>query len=393
MHIAIPFCSSIAAPSFYQDFIEGIEAAAAALGHSSERIVFAHVERLEQEELDRFFRWSRQARCDLVLDVCCWGYGLSRTRIWNSDGSVGATIFDSLGARYCALLYDQPYFQPLAWVETDGLVVGCPDQTHAELIHLIYPQVRMRATAFVPPATRRENDCSLARWSEKSPGILYVGNLAPHDLARFWHDVPHREAYDAVADTALADPDRPLHQCAIAALHHLGLELPSAELVELLRSLEYWLRHQLRHRAVTEVARAGIPMRIYGDGWDSVGLPSTTEVHAQTDYRNYLKLIGSARLALDVSTYLGGANDRIFNFAVNRSAFFTNAHAWLREAFGRNSGAHFYSMRNLAGLGEQIADVLAHPVELERGAERAREIALAGHLWTHRLQAVLEAAF
>ena len=393
MHIAIPFCSSIAAPSFYQDFIEGLEAAAAALGHSSERVVFAQLDRLEQDELDRFFRWSRQARCDLVLDVCCWGYGLSRTRLWNSDGSVGATIFDSLGARYCALLYDQPYFQPLAGLETDGLVVGCPDQNHAELIRRIYPQVRMRATAFVPPATRLENNCSFAPWSEKWPGILYVGNLAPLAPARFWQDVPHRDAYDAVADTALAHPDRPLHLCAFAALHHLGVELPAAELVELLRSLEYWMRQQLRHRVVTEVARSGIPMRIYGEGWDSIGLPSNAEVHAQTDYRGFMKIIGSARLALDVSTYLGGANDRVFNFAVNRTAFFTNAHAWLREAFGTESGAYFYSLRNLAGLGARIAEVLAHPAELELRAERARETALAGHLWTHRLQAVLEAAF
>ncbi|MBI2961558.1 MAG: glycosyltransferase family 1 protein [Betaproteobacteria bacterium] len=393
MHIAIPFCSSIAAPSFYQDFVEGIEAAAAALGHSSERIAFASLERLDQAELDRFFRWSRRSRCDLVLDLCCWGYGLSRARLWRNDGSVGAPIFESLGARYCALLYDQPYFQPLAGIESDALVVGYPDQAHAELIPLIYPQLRMRAGAFVPPATRLENDRSSARWAGKSPHVLYVGNLAPHALSRFWDHVPHREAYDAVADALIADPDRPLHRSVIAALRELRLELPAAELVELLRALEYWLRQQQRHRVVTAVARSGLPMIIYGSGWDSLGLPANAEVRSPIDYRGLMEAIASARLALDVSTYLGGANDRVFNFAVNRTAFFTNARAWLREAFGADGGAHFYSLRDASGVGDQMAGVLARPAELEESAARAHETALAGHLWTHRLQTVLQAAF
>lgn len=393
MHIAIPFCTSISSPSFYQDFVEGIEAAAKGLGHSSERIEFAQVEQLDPPELDRFFRWSRQARCDLVLDLCCWGYGLSRTRVWNTDGSVGATIFESMGARYCALLYDQPYFQPLAWVESDALVVGCPDRGHPELIPIIYPQLRMRSTAFVPPATRLENDCSPTRWQDKSPQVLYAGNLAPQALERFWDHVPHHQAYDAVADAALADPDRPLHRCATAALAHLGLDLPPAELVELLRSVEYWLRQQWRHRLITEVARTGIPMRTVGSGWDAIGLPANVTVHAQTDYRTLMEMIGAARLALDASTYLGGANDRIFNFAVNRTAFFTNARAWLREAFGADNGAHFYSLRDLSGLGDRVSEALANPDDLERRTERGRQIALAGHLWTHRLQAIIQAVF
>lgn len=392
MHIAIPFCTSIPAPGFYQDFVEGIESAAAALGHSSERIAFAQVERLEPAEADALFAWSRRSRCDLVIDLCCWGYGLSRVRLWNADGSVGATLFDSLGARYCALLYDQPYFQPLPWIESESLVVGCPDQDHPGLIPAIYPSVKMRASAFIPPATRIENDCSPARWADKTPGALYIGNLAPHALERFWNDHPHRRAYDAVADAALASPGRPLALCALETLRDAGIALEAGERVELLRSLEFWLRQRLRHRLVSEVARAGVPLRVHGRGWDAIGLPSNASIGPETDYNGFKALIGSARLALDASTYLGGANDRVFNFAINRTPFFTNARNWLAQAFGENSGALFYSPGDAEAIGARIRELLDRPAELERRAADARSMALAAHLWTHRLRKLIAVA-
>ena len=63
MHLLIPFCTTIASPTFYQDFIEGLEDALAELGHSSERFAFREIGALSPEEMERFFAWGRTARC------------------------------------------------------------------------------------------------------------------------------------------------------------------------------------------------------------------------------------------------------------------------------------------------------------------------------------------
>ena len=389
MHALIPFCTSIASPTFYQDFIEGLEDALAELGHSSERFEFREIGGLQQDELERFFAWARTARCDLVLDLCCWGFGLSHVRLWDGGEQVGATIFDSLGARYAALLYDQPFFQPLAGIESESLVICYPDRRHPEIIRGLYPSLRPSATVFAPPATRPKNERSPARWRDKRTELLYVGNLFPGATEPFWADAPNRRLYDGVAELIDASPEKPLHRCIEEARDSLGLALVREGVIEAHRTMEYFLRHRLRHRLVTAIAAAGLPLEVYGHGWDGIGLPANVRVHPQIDYRAYMDLIGDARLCLDASTYPGGANDRVFHFALNRTAFFSNAVEYLREVFGDDAG--FYSPRDPAEAVEDIRRLLASPDELEHRSTRLREIALGGHLWRHRLEAILAA--
>ncbi len=390
MHALIPFCTSVPSPTFYQDFIEGLESALAELGHSSERFEFREIGALAQQELERFFSWGRAARCDLVLDLCCWGFALSRVRLWDGGSEVGPTIFDSCGARYAALLFDQPFFQPVPVLQSASLLLCHPDRHHPELIRSLYPTLEARAMLFVPPATRRENDRSPARWSDRRTPVLYAGNLAPGAIEPFWQDAPQRRLYDGAAAVIDARPEVPLHRAIEEVGRALGLELEQEERLDAHRTLEYFLRHRLRHRLVTSMAAAGLPIEVYGSGWDGVALPGNVNVHPATDYRAYMDRIGDARICLDASTYLGGANDRVVQFAINGTVFFSNAREYLHEAFGEDAG--FYSPLDFSDAAERIRDLLARPAELEARSARLRERALGGHLWRHRLETILGAA-
>lgn len=389
MHALIPFCTSVPSPTFYQDFIEGLESALAELGHSSERFEFGEIGALAQGELERFFSWGRTARCDLVLDLCCWGFALSRVRLWDGGNEVGPTVFDSLGARYAALLFDQPFFQPVPVVQSSSLLLCYPDRHHPELIGSLYPSLQAKAMLFVPPATRRENDRSPGRWSDRRTPLLYAGNLAPAAIEPFWQDAPQRRLCDGAAAVIGARPEVPLHRAIEEVRRTLGLELAQEERLNAHRTLEYFLRHRLRHRMVTSIAAAGLPIEVYGSGWDGVALPPNVNVHPPTDYRAYMGLIGGARICLDASTYLGGANDRVVQFAINGTVFFSNAREYLHEAFGDDAG--FYSPLDYPEAAERIRDLLARPKEMEARSARLRALALGGHLWRHRLETILEA--
>ena len=389
MHALIPFCTSVPSPTFYQDFIEGLESALAELGHTAERFEFGEIGVLAQEELERFFSWGRTARCDLVLDLCGWGFALSRVRLWDGGSEVGATIFDSLGAHYAALLFDQPFFQPVPVLQSGSLLLCYPDRHHPELIGALYPTLQAKAMLFVPPATRLANDRSPGRWRDRRTPLLYAGNLAPEAIEPFWSDAPQQRLYDGAAAVLDARPGMPLHRAIEEARCALGLELAQEERLTAHRTLEYFLRHRLRHRLVTSMAAAGLPIQVYGKGWDGVALPTNVHVHPATDYRAYMDLIGDARICLDASTYLGGANDRAVQFAVNGTVFFSNAREYLYEAFGDAAG--FYTPLDLPEAAERIRDLLARPKEIEARSGRLRALALAGHLWRHRLETILEA--
>ena len=389
MHALIPFCTSIASHTFYQDFIEGLEDALAELGHSSERFEFSEIGALSQSELERFFAWARATRCDLVIDLCCWGFALSRVRSWDGVGKAGATIFDSLGARYAALMFDQPFFQPVAALISDSLVLCYPDRGHVDLIDSLYPSLRPRAMLFAPPATRPGNNRSPARWRDRNIPLLYAGNLAPDAIEPFWAEAPQRRLYDGVAELIDARPETPLHRSIEEVQRSLDLTLTLEERLEAHRSLEYYLRHRLRHKVLTSLAACGLPIEVYGNGWEAVALPANVHVHPAMNYQVYMGLIGSARTCLDTSTYPDGANDRVVQFAVNGTLFFSNTQSYLREAFG--DAAEFYSPLDLAGAADRIRELLARCGELEERSARLREVALERHLWRQRLESLFAA--
>ena len=385
MDFLLPVCTGVAQRSFYQDFAANMEAAIAELGHHSSRLEFAAIGEVAPGEADTFFRWSRKARCDAVIDLCCWGWRLSQTRL-SRGGEVGDTLFDDLGAAYVAMLFDQPYFQALPEIHSRSLGIAYSDRNHPAIIDRIYPSLDARARAFVPPATSLSNDRSPRRWSEKHIDVLYVGNLHPEGIEPFWRQLSRARAYDATAELALADGSRPLHECAAQAVLDTGIELAPDAYIELLRTMEYFLRQRYRHRLVTAVAASGVPMQLCGSGWDGIGLPANVAIHAATDYPGFMELLGSAGIYLDASTYLRGANDRIFHCAVNRTAFFTNASEYPREVFGSEGGAFFYSFQSLGDLGERIRSALARPQDLEARTRRSRNITLADHLWRERVR-------
>jgi hypothetical protein len=158
-----------------------------------------------------------------------------------------------------------------------------------------------------------------------------------------------------------------------------------------MRAVECFLRYVFRRDAVVAIARSGVRMRVVGKGWDKIPLPENVELVAETDYDGFFRLAGQAKICLDVSTYLDGANDRVFVYGLSRAVCFTNAAGYLRPAFGEDNGLRFYSMGSLSELGEQVKSLLARPDELRESGERARHAVLSLHTWRHRVGHILGA--
>jgi hypothetical protein len=216
-------------------------------------------------------------------------------------------------------------------------------------------------------------------------------------LEREWHALPDLqrppmfdpEFCDALADSVLETPDRSLHLCLHDAIANWGM-LPSGFNLRFHVSLvENFLRHIHRRNAVVTLARSGVRMQVVGRGWGRTGLPPNVELVEQTDYEGMFRLAAQAKISLDVSTYLDGANDRVFTYALNKSVCFTNATGYLREALGEDGGMRFYSLQNLPELCEKVEALLAQPLALRAAGERARQTVLSAHTWRQRVGSVL----
>lgn len=290
------------------------------------------------------------------------------------------------------MLYDNPWFQSLPRVLASRLYASLPDRYGAEQIALTYPQVRLRGTALALPAVRAAN-IRAQPWSERSIDVLYVGNLVTGALGRLWREFSNAAAFDALADRALAQPQRPLHRVLIEAAEAAGLRYDPASAIELLRAVDYFLRARFRLDAVNAVARSGARLHVVGSGWDKLDLPANVSVQAPVAYTDMFALAGRSKICLDCSNYPGGVNDRVFNYTLNAAVCFTNAGESAAQALGQEEGLRSYSFLELERLTRAIGAALARPDELRRDAESAARATAATQTWHHRLENILQAVF
>ena len=389
MRILLPFNKGATYASFYTDFHAGIEEALRELGH--EPLIFGHedIEQSSPAEQQALYRLLAQQPCDAVFDLCCWAHCLSLSTVWDGS-STGEPIFDSMEMAYVGLLFDHPWFQPLPAARSSRLYASIADLSNVEQISLVYPELKLRGTAFAPPAVGTRNDRSNEGLS-RDIDLLYIGNLHHDALSRLWRDAPNAALYDEAADLALAEPELPLHVVLGQVLAARGEELNAAIALEVLRPVEYFRRTRVRLDAVRAAAASGAPMQVVGNGWDQIALPSNVRLHAFTDYHSLLGLAARARICLDASTYPHGANDRVFNYMVNGAVCFTNSRGFLGTVFRSGDGLHFYSLKEPGTLTDALGELLAAPGKLAADAARARELTLGTQTWRHRVEAILQA--
>ncbi len=397
MNILLP--NWLGAPErwFYQDFQAGIAEALRDFGHQPFGFGFRERAPLHFAAAKQLYREITAARIDTVLDLACWGFGLSRVMLPPINGA-SQPLYDGLGITYLAWLFDHPFNQQLEGVLARKKYALYPDLGHAQQVRLIYPELRPSGELFAPPAVRPKNDFSVPDWTGSRPvDVLYLGNLEVQALAREWRGLPKAHwppSFDpgfceALADAMLLAPDRSLHLCLQEVMNAHGKTPPAFNVRFHVSVVENFLRHLYRRNAVLALAGAGIRMQVVGKGWEMVGLPANVSVQAHTDYEGMFRLAARAKICLDVSTYLDGANDRVFSYALNRSVCFTNASGYLGGAMGEQGGVHFYRMGDLDGLRVNVQTLLAKPRLLQELGERAAQIVRSTHTWHQRMGDVL----
>jgi len=376
--------------TYYSNICDGVTEAARELGHEVLQCRYADPAQATEAEQKALYRMLADQPCDLAIDLCCWGCGLSALKVW--DGSAqGEFIFDAADMAYVGLMLDQPWFQPVPAMHASRLYLGTSDRDGPAQVSLVYPDQAVRATLFVPPAARAVNSRSRPM-PERTLDVLYAGNLRPSYLERQWRDAPNRRLLDAAADAAVAAPDVPLHRVVVDTLRQSGEEAVAQIVLDVLRPVDNFVRNRYRLEAVRAAAACEAVVHVFGGGWTEVALPANVVLHPETkDYGELLALAGRSRICLDSSSYLGGANDRVFNYAVNRAYCLTNASAFPREVFGADGGVGFYSMSRLDDLGEMLREALGDPRRLAEKGESAAEIALRTQTWRSRLEDVLAA--
>lgn len=390
MRFLLPFNTRSIPDSFYADFHAGLSEAACELGHEALRFDIAEGATASDAERNALYRELANRPCDAVIDLCCWGLGLSTITVWDGSDS-GEPLFDSHEMDYIGLLCDQPWFQPLAGVRSSRLYAAVPDRHHPAQIALGHPDLPLRGTAFTPPAARAINDHSQP-WARRDIDVLFVGHLQQDALA-MGRALPWpaaiAELCDATVEEALAHPAGPLHEALLRAAMRLGLAVAGTLALDVLRHVEPHLRARFRRDAVHAAARSRAEVHVVGLGWDREDLPPNVIRHDPVTYPEFYRMAGRSRICLDVSAYPGGANDRVFNYCLNRAVCLTNASKYPLEAFAASGAIQAHDLARTDQLASQIDELLASPDRLRDMGEAGHVITLATQNWRLRLESMI----
>ena len=387
MIVLLPIVRAIPPGHFYQNIATGIADALQELGHTVQWFPLGEVGILTAPEAAAAVRWAHAGGGKLVIDLCCWGHAISQAQLAGGiEGRDARPAYDVGEVSCVGFLLDQAYFQPIGSIHCRRLYAAISDPNILEQIALISPSLQLAGSVFAPPAANLRNDRSVA-WAERDIDLLYVGNLHLAALQRQWSGGADVALCDALADAANAD--EPLHRTALKVARALGRPPDAVQWGALLRDIEFFLRAKSRLAAVLAAARSGVDITVIGNGWDTIELPANISVLPPTYYEDVLQLVGRSRICLDASSYPHGANDRIFNYALNRAVCLTNSRSWVERCFGPEQGMHFYQSAETQTLTWQIPELLARPQQLQQQGEAARAVTLAGHTWRHRIEAVL----
>jgi GT2 family glycosyltransferase/spore maturation protein CgeB len=144
-----------------------------------------------------------------------------------------------------------------------------------------------------------------------------------------------------------------------------------------------------RRSAVDAAIEAGIPVTVYGEGWDDLTPPA---VHAASHFPNdrLATLYSSADVVLNDHwpdmARLGFVSNRIFDVIASGGTLFTDPVSGLTELFG-DLVPVFDSAETLASL---LAEREAHPEVFDERMRQARGIVLAEHTFDARASRILE---
>jgi hypothetical protein len=315
----------------------------------------------------------------------------------------GRDISTILGAPHISHLVDHP-FSHLNRVEAAGPMSALLtiDQSHADAIDAAFAPGRFGFVGFCPHAAigaPRPIAVDAAAYGEERPiPVLFAGTfykagepqwvgLAP-GLRRIFDDATDMAmsaewmsatlALDAAMRAHGLDPDSPEHR---AFRIHSG-------------AVHEHVRQHRRFEALKSAARAGVPLHVYGSGYEKHLYRFKNIVYGgKADFHDVLRLMGQSRVVLNLNANFGaGSHERPLTALMAGAAAWTDASAFYDDHFREGEELGVFRWR---ALDEGMADL----AELSRDPARARALAQAGqarvvaeHRWDHRLPTIIAAA-
>lgn len=311
----------------------------------------------------------------------------------------GENMWEVLGIPCINIFVDHPYWYHniLMRMPATGIVL-CIDRNHMNYVNRFYPNISMNGFVahggFGPSSTYKPV-------SDRKTEVLYAGSLYADyakkpDFSRW--DFPAEQICRRSIEDLLACPENTIEDVIERQLHMAGITLPDEELRRFVSAgvyIERVVSSHYRERIVGSVAKAGILLELYGDGWsgcDWIGLPNVSYGGMVSPEEILLKMEDSKIVLNTLPWFKDGSHERVFNAMLCGAVAASETSGYLEETLPADSWVSFdLSEESLNSLPRRISGLLSDEERLQKIASAGHRLAAASHTWKARAGELHEA--
>ncbi|MBO4395629.1 MAG: glycosyltransferase family 1 protein [Eubacterium sp.] len=233
--------------------------------------------------------------------------------------------------------------------------------------------------------------------------IVFTGNYNPPEkqdpvLAR--NGPEYEQFYHDLIDDFIAHPD---YELTSTIERHLRDSFADELTEDTLRDtfpymivIDLYIRHYFRGEVVRTLVDAGIPVHVYGAGWELLRVknPDCLITHPNINSKECLERISEADISLNVMPWFKrGAHDRVFNSMLNGAVCVTDPSDFLLKEFNDGEDIFFYKLDELDNLPDIITRIQNDKDQMEKIRRAAYKKCLAHHTWSHRAELIAREFF
>ncbi len=254
------------------------------------------------------------------------------------------------------------------------------DRKHLDFIHKYYPQQKCY---FMPhggyavsgeklPFAKRRND------------VVYFGNKKrrlPID----------DETMELLENAIMENPNLEGDEVLLGIFEGMGVPLPPSQEVDLLYSFyqttRYNVQSRYQNKILKKLAKAGISLTIYGEGWEELksAFPDNVKLAGRITPPECLEIMKDTKIVLNMMPWFkDGSHERVFHAMRNGAICLSDPSGYLRERFQDGETILYYDLKDLDTVVSKIQEILQDE-ERAQAIVKAAFDASAQDTWKHRL--------
>lgn len=302
--------------------------------------------------------------------------------------SSGENMCEALGIPSINILVDHPYWyhdEILMRTPSNGIVL-CVDRNHMNYVNRFYPNIS--CNGFLPLGGF-SGYSTHKPISDRKTEVLYAGSLStnriPHDFSGW--DFPAKQ----ILEHLITHTEDTIEAVIEQELRQAGVILPDEELRKFISScatLDNIVSSYYREKVVSSVAKAGIPLELYGNGWevfDWVKLPNVHYGGCVSPEEILLMMEDSKIILNSMPWFRDGSHDRVFNAMMCGAVAVSETSKYLEEVLPADTWVSFdLSYASLADLPHRIKELLDDEERMQQIASAGYELAASEHTWKTR---------